>query len=90
MKRPLALFLILVLAAALAVPASAVVQQSDEFYVADYAGILSQETEKLIIGYNAVLEQQCSGAQIVVVTISGRGDKDCAAIARYRGEDIHE
>ena len=22
--------------------------------------------------------------------ISGRGDKDCAAIARYRGEDLHE
>ena len=28
--------------------------------------------------------------QIVVVNISGRGDKDCVAIARYRGEDIHE
>ncbi len=28
--------------------------------------------------------------KIVVVTVSGRGDKDCAAIARYRGEDIHE
>ncbi len=28
--------------------------------------------------------------QIVVVTISGRGDKDVAAIARYKGEDIYE
>ncbi len=28
--------------------------------------------------------------QLVVINISGRGDKDCAAIARYRGEDIHE
>ncbi|MGN0445429.1 MAG: tryptophan synthase subunit beta [Acutalibacteraceae bacterium] len=28
--------------------------------------------------------------KIIVVTISGRGDKDCAAIARYRGEDIKE
>ena len=27
---------------------------------------------------------------IIVITISGRGDKDCAAIARYRGEDISE
>ena len=27
---------------------------------------------------------------IIVVTVSGRGDKDCAAIARYRGEDINE
>ena len=26
----------------------------------------------------------------VNITISGRGDKDCAAIARYRGEDIYE
>ncbi len=28
--------------------------------------------------------------KIIVVTLSGRGDKDCAAIARYRGEEIHE
>ena len=28
--------------------------------------------------------------QIVVINISGRGDKDCAAIARYREEDIHD
>ena len=28
--------------------------------------------------------------QIIVVTVSGRGDKDVAAIARYRGEDLHE
>ncbi len=28
--------------------------------------------------------------QIIVITISGRGDKDCAAIARYRGEDLHD
>ena len=28
--------------------------------------------------------------KIMVITISGRGDKDCAAIARYRGEDINE
>lgn len=28
--------------------------------------------------------------EIMVVTLSGRGDKDCAAIARYRGEDLHE
>ena len=28
--------------------------------------------------------------KIIVINISGRGDKDCAAIARYRGEDISE
>ena len=26
--------------------------------------------------------------RIIVINISGRGDKDCAAIARYRGEDL--
>lgn len=28
--------------------------------------------------------------QIMVINISGRGDKDCAAIARYRGVEIYE
>ena len=28
--------------------------------------------------------------QVIVITLSGRGDKDVAAIARYRGEDLHE
>ncbi|MGI6201744.1 MAG: tryptophan synthase subunit beta [Christensenellales bacterium] len=28
--------------------------------------------------------------QIIVVNISGRGDKDCVSIARYRGEEISE
>ena len=28
--------------------------------------------------------------QTIVITLSGRGDKDCAAIARYRGEDIYD
>ena len=28
--------------------------------------------------------------KIIIVTLSGRGDKDVAAIARYRGEDIHD
>ena len=28
--------------------------------------------------------------QIIVINISGRGDKDCSAIARYRGKEIRE
>ena len=28
--------------------------------------------------------------KIIVVNLSGRGDKDVAAIAKYRGEDIHD
>ena len=28
--------------------------------------------------------------QIVIVTLSGRGDKDVAAIARYEGENLYD
>ena len=28
--------------------------------------------------------------QCIVVTVSGRGDKDCASVARLRGEEISE
>lgn len=28
--------------------------------------------------------------KILVITLSGRGDKDVAAIARYKGVDLHE
>lgn len=28
--------------------------------------------------------------EIIIVCLSGRGDKDVAAIARYRGVDLHE
>ncbi|MBQ3337545.1 MAG: tryptophan synthase subunit beta, partial [Selenomonadaceae bacterium] len=28
--------------------------------------------------------------KIIVVTLSGRGDKDCASVARYRGENFME
>jgi len=28
--------------------------------------------------------------KIIVVNLSGRGDKDVAAIARYKGVDLHD
>jgi uncharacterized protein len=62
---------LIVLALALSVmsPALAVVEQSDAYYVADYAGVLSDGIEQKIISSNADLEQKCNGAQIVVVTV---------------------
>ena len=42
------------------------------------------------VAYARKLAPTMDKEQIIVVTISGRGDKDCAAIARYRGEDLHE
>lgn len=49
--------------------ASALVSQSESFYVADSADVLSDSTEQMIINYNGALEQQCNGAQIAVVTV---------------------
>lgn len=42
------------------------------------------------VAYARKLAPTMSSDQTIVITLSGRGDKDCAAIARYRGEDIHE
>ena len=36
------------------------------------------------------LAPQMDKDQIMDINISGRGDKDVAAIARYRGEDLYE
>jgi uncharacterized protein len=68
-KRLISASFVLMLALALAVPAFAVVEQSDAYYVADYAGVLSYEIEQKIISSNIDLEQKCKGAQIVVVTV---------------------
>lgn len=46
----------------------AVVTPKAEFYVADYANVLSKETESYIVQTNIDLQQK-TGAQIVVVTI---------------------
>lgn len=59
----------LCLALCLCPAAFAMVGQSDSFYAADYANVLTAETEQMICNYNGALEQQCQGAQIVVVTV---------------------
>lgn len=68
-KRTLSLLFALLLIAALCMPAFAVVDKSSDFYVADYANVLSESTKSDIINYNGALEKQCDGAQIVVVTV---------------------
>ena len=47
-------------------------------------------TGRLGIFHGMKIAPALSKDNIMVITISGRGDKDCAAIARYRGEDINE
>lgn len=59
-------------------------------YLAKLEGIIPAIESAHAVAYAKKLVPAMKKEQIVVVTISGRGDKDCAAIARYRGEDIHE
>jgi tryptophan synthase beta chain len=59
-------------------------------YLSRVEGIIPAIESAHAVAYARKLAPQMSKDQIMVITISGRGDKDCAAIARYRGEDIHE
>lgn len=53
-------------------------------------GIIPAIESAHAIAHALKLAPQMDRDKIMVINISGRGDKDCAAIARYRGEDIYE
>ena len=59
-------------------------------YLAKTEGIIPAIESAHAVAHALIIAPEMSKDQIIVITISGRGDKDCAAIARYRGEDIHE
>ena len=59
-------------------------------YLARTEGIIPAIESAHAVAYAMKLAGTMRKDQIIVVNISGRGDKDCAAIARYRGEDLHE
>ena len=73
MKRlPILLLTMLLLLLPVCASASSVVSYTDDFYVADYAEVLSDEVEGLIVLNNDLLDKAC-GAQIVVVTVDTVG-----------------
>lgn len=59
-------------------------------YLSRMEGIIPAIESAHAVAYARKLAPQMSKDQTVVINISGRGDKDCAAIARYRGEEIYE
>ena len=59
-------------------------------YLARTEGIIPAIESAHAVAYARKLAPAMDRDRILVITVSGRGDKDCAAIARYRGEDIHE
>ncbi len=59
-------------------------------YLSRAEGIIPAIESAHAVAYARKLAPTMRKDQIIVITLSGRGDKDCAAIARYRGEDLHE
>ena len=66
-------------------------QAVDAFeYLSRLEGIIPAIESAHAVAYARELAPSMRKDQVIVINISGRGDKDCAAIARYRGEDLHE
>ncbi len=59
-------------------------------YLSRAEGIIPAVESAHALAHAMKIAPGMSGDAIIVVTLSGRGDKDCAAIARYRGENIDE
>ncbi len=59
-------------------------------YLSRTEGIIPAIESAHAVSYAMKIAPEMDKDQIVVVNISGRGDKDCAAIARYRGENLYE
>lgn len=59
-------------------------------YLSRLEGIIPAIESAHAIAHAKKLAPTMKKDQVIVITLSGRGDKDCAAIARYRGEDLHE
>lgn len=66
-------------------------QAVDAFeYLSRIEGIIPAIESAHAVAYARELAPTMSKDDIIVVNLSGRGDKDVAAIARYRGRDIHD
>ena len=59
-------------------------------YLSRTEGIIPAIESAHAVAHAIKLAPTMNKDQIMVINVSGRGDKDVAAMARYRGEDIHE
>ncbi|WOO37209.1 tryptophan synthase subunit beta [Anaerocolumna sp. AGMB13020] len=59
-------------------------------YLSRTEGIIPAIESAHAVAYARKLAPEMDKEKIIVINISGRGDKDVAAIARYRGVNIHE
>lgn len=58
-------------------------------YLARTEGIIPAIESAHAVAHAMKLAPTMEKDQVIVVTLSGRGDKDCADIAKYRGGDLH-
>jgi len=59
-------------------------------YLSRMEGIIPAIESSHAVAYTRKIAPQMSKNQIIVLTLSGRGDKDVASIARYKGVDVNE
>lgn len=59
-------------------------------YIARTEGIICAIESAHAVAYAMKLAPTMDKDRVIMVTLSGRGDKDVAAIGRYRGADFHE
>lgn len=59
-------------------------------YLSRMEGIIPAIESAHAVAYARKIAPGMSKEQVIVINLSGRGDKDVAAIARYKGVDIHE
>ena len=59
-------------------------------YIAKQEGIIAAIESCHAVAHLMKLAPTMSKDQVIICCLSGRGDKDVAAIARYRGVDLHE
>ena len=59
-------------------------------YLSRTEGIIPAIESAHAVAYARKLAPTMSKNEIIVINISGRGDKDCLSIAKYRGEDVNE
>ena len=59
-------------------------------YIAKEEGIIAAIESSHAVAHLLKIAPKMKKDQIIICTLSGRGDKDVAAIARYRGIDLHE
>lgn len=59
-------------------------------YLAGVEGIIPAMESAHAVAYAKKLAPRMGVGKIIVVNLSGRGDKDVAAVARYRGEELYE